>query len=314
MPWAAFVWLAQMKNVESGVCQLLCSAEKSPLLLFLCVAKVCTLDKSPVSDRGTRCCSRERERTDRLCSCSPPSPPPSQGASRLFGITCCTSRQRPPTPPLWAVKRHRTPRWAAHVPQPRSPPRCPADRDGGRWRARGRGTWAQPGAATQLRRRLCLHVQINIHEAEPKGQSQLSAAPVTALPVARTLREQPPAWHGTEQMVRAAWPAAAASPRLLASHHLTEATWASRGPGTTPRHRGQSRSSCRRGGAGTERAPKSPRPSQHHHLPGRILLQAEQQTGVAVGRIWQAKTPSSKVGWQRDRSTSGKSSKAAVTQ
>lgn len=57
MPWAALVWLAQMKNIESGVCQLLYSAEKSPLLLFLCIAKVCTLDKSPGSDRGTHCCS-----------------------------------------------------------------------------------------------------------------------------------------------------------------------------------------------------------------------------------------------------------------
>lgn len=40
MPWAVFVCLAQIKNVESGVCQLLYSAEKSPLLLFLCAAKV----------------------------------------------------------------------------------------------------------------------------------------------------------------------------------------------------------------------------------------------------------------------------------
>lgn len=138
MPWAAFVWLAQMKNVESGVCQLLCSAEKSPLLLFLCVAKVCTLDKSPVSDRGTRCCSGERERTERVCSCSPPSPPPSQGASWLFGITCCTSRQRPPTPPLWAVKRHRTPRMGCPRPAAPLPSSLPFRR---RWRPmEGTGT------------------------------------------------------------------------------------------------------------------------------------------------------------------------------
>lgn len=135
-------------------------------------------------------------------------------------------------------------------------------------------------------------------------------------PVARPLPGAAPGWHGTEQMVRAAWPAAAASSGSWLHMMLTEATWASRGPGRTPRHRGQSRSSCWRGRGSTERVPKSPCPSQHHHLLWRILrpLRCEQQTGVAVGRIWQGKTALSKAGWQWDHSTSGKSSKASITQ
>lgn len=96
MPWAVFVWLAQMKIVESGVCQLLYSAGKSPLLLFLCVAKVCILDKSPISDRGTRCCSPRRERTG--CAPAPRILTPSQGASwpLALGITCCHQQAETP--------------------------------------------------------------------------------------------------------------------------------------------------------------------------------------------------------------------------
>lgn len=99
VPWAAFVWLAQIKNVESGVCQLLYSAEKSPLLLFLCVAKVCTLDKSPVSDRGTRCCSQEGK--DRLLLLlSPILTAIPKCLMAPLALPAATSRQRPPTPPL----------------------------------------------------------------------------------------------------------------------------------------------------------------------------------------------------------------------
>lgn len=300
MPWAAFVWLAQIKNVESGVCQLLCSAEKSPLLLFLCVAKVCTLDKSPVSDRGTRCCSQEGK--DRLCSCSPPSLPPSQSVSWLPWHYLLPQAGRDPQHRLSELRTGtETPRSAAHVQQPPLPsslpcrplPTAPGPMEP---QARGRGTSAEPGSATQLSRRLCLHVQINILEAEPKSRSQLLSGPCgSGYGAARAARhgrslEQPPAWHGTEQMVRAAWPAAAASPGSSPHMMPTEATWASRAPAGRAGHRGTGgKAGAVAGGAGvsTERPPKSQRPSQHHHLLSRTLLplQCEQQTGVAVGRI-----------------------------
>lgn len=95
VPWAAFVWLAQMKNVESGVCQLLYSAEKSPLLLFLCIAKVCTLDKSPVSDRALAA-APERERTGPAPALPHPYHHPKvPRGSWPLALPGATSRQRP---------------------------------------------------------------------------------------------------------------------------------------------------------------------------------------------------------------------------
>lgn len=70
---------------------------KSPFLLFFCIAKVCILDKSPISDQGTHCSSRKQE--DRVCSCSPPSFSPSQHVSWLLALdfTCCHEQQPLPS-------------------------------------------------------------------------------------------------------------------------------------------------------------------------------------------------------------------------
>lgn len=168
-----------------------------------------------------------------------------------------TSRQRPPTPPLWAAERHRAPpNPLPTFSSPHCPPRCPAGAPHGPGAdgAAGTGTrdsgWSSHPA--QLSGRLCLHVQINIHEAEPKSRSQLPCEPCgSGYGAARGPwhgRQPGTARHGTEQMVRGAWPAAAASPRLLGSSHdarrghlgLPRA-----GQDTAPP--GQSRSSCWRG-------------------------------------------------------------------
>lgn len=92
---------------------------ESPSLLFFCIAKACILDKSPISDQGTRCCSHKLE--DGTCSCSPPSFSPSQRALWLLahGFTCCHEQAGTPNIPLlWIANGHRKPsNLAAHVRQ-----------------------------------------------------------------------------------------------------------------------------------------------------------------------------------------------------
>lgn len=139
----------------------------------------------------------------------------------------------------------------AQIQQPPLPSSLPGSPHGpGTDGAAGTGTWAEPGTATQLSRRLCSHLQINVHEAEPQSQSQLRG---TELPGAAGL-----ARHG---MARSRWseppgprppPAPSSSPHMM----LPEATCA---PAGRPGHRatrGKAGAVAGVAGASTECLPK----------------------------------------------------------